>query len=131
MPVTDNIADFITRIRNAGAAGHKTVEVPSSNLKLAIAEILKENGYIADYEKIDDGLQGVIRISLKYYNKQHVIKDLTRISKPGRRVYVASDQIPRVKYGLGTSIISTSKGVMSDKQARKQNVGGEVLITVW
>jgi small subunit ribosomal protein S8 len=131
MPVTDKISDFITRIRNAGAAGHKTVEAPYSNLKFAIAEILKDNGYIADVEKIDDGVQGTIKLTLKYYQKQPVIKELKRISKPGRRVYVPADQIPRVKNGLGTAIISTSQGVVSDKQARKQNVGGEVLITVW
>jgi small subunit ribosomal protein S8 len=131
MPVTDNIADFITRIRNAGAAGHKTVETPCSNLKLAIAEILKDNGYIAEYEKIEDGIQGVIKVTLKYFNKQHVIKELIRISKPGRRVYVPSDKLPRVRNGLGTAVISTSRGVMSDKQARKNNIGGEVLLTVW
>lgn len=131
MPVTDNIADFITRIRNAGAAGHKTVESPCSSLKMAIAEILKDNGYIADYEKIDDGIQGSIKLTLKYYNKQHVIKELIRVSKPGRRVYVASDKLPRVRNGLGTAVISTSIGVMSDKQARKSNVGGEILLTVW
>lgn len=131
MPVTDKISDFITRIRNAGAAGHKTVDAQYSNLKFAIAEILKDYGYIANVEKIDDNVQGTIRMTLKYYNKQPVIHELTRISKPGRRVYVPADQIPRVKNGLGTAIISTSKGVMSDKRARKENVGGEVLITVW
>ncbi len=131
MPVTDKISDFITRIRNAGAAGHKFVEAPYSNLKFAIAEILTDNGYIADVEKIDDGVQGTIKLTLKYYQKQPVIKELKRISKPGRRVYVPADQIPRVKNGLGTAIISTSKGVVSDKQARKDNIGGEVLITVW
>ena len=131
MPVTDKISDFITRIRNAGAAGHKTVEAPYSNLKFAIAEILKDNGFIADVEKIDDGVQGTIKLTLKYYQKQPVIKELKRVSKPGRRVYVPADKLPRVKNGLGTAIISTSKGVLSDKQARKENVGGEVLITVW
>ena len=131
MPVTDNISDFITRIRNAGAAGHKTVDTPCSNQKLAIAEILKDNGFIADYEKIDDGVQGTVRVTLKYYNKQPVIRELIRISKPGRRVYVSSDNLPRVRNGLGTAVISTSKGVVSDKQAKKMNVGGEVLLTVW
>jgi small subunit ribosomal protein S8 len=131
MPVTDKISDFITRIRNAGAAGHKTVEAPYSNLKQAVAEILKDNGYIADYEKVENGVQSTIKLTLKYYNKQPVIRELKRVSKPGRRVYVPSDQLPRVRNGLGTAIISTSRGVVSDKQARKLNVGGEVLITVW
>lgn len=131
MPVTDKISDFITRIRNAGSAGHKTVDAPYSKLKYAIAEILKDNGYIADLEKIDDSVQGTLRLKLKYYNKQPVIRELKRISKPGRRIYVSADRLPRVKNGLGTAIISTSIGVMSDKQARKKNVGGEVLITVW
>jgi small subunit ribosomal protein S8 len=131
MPVTDKISDFITRIRNAGAAGHKTVEAPYSNLKKAIAGILKDNGYIADYEKVENGVQSTIKLTLKYYNKQPVIRELKRVSKPGRRVYVPSDQLPRVRNSLGTAIISTSRGVLSDKQARKLNVGGEVLITVW
>ena len=131
MPVTDKISDFITRIRNAGIAGHKTVDAPYSKLKYAIAEILKDNGFIADLEKIEDSVQGTLRLSLKYYNKQPVIRELKRISKPGRRVYKPADQLPRVKNGLGVAIISTSIGVMSDKQARKKNVGGEVLITVW
>jgi small subunit ribosomal protein S8 len=131
MPVTDTIADFITRIRNAGSAGHKTVECPCSNLKMAVAVILKEQGYIADYEKIDDGLQGSIKVTLKYYNKQHVIKELIRISKPGRRIYMPADKLPRVRNGLGTAVISTSRGVLSDKQARKLNIGGEILLSVW
>jgi len=132
MPVTDTIADFITRIRNAGAAGHKTVESPCSKLRLAVAEILKEQGYVADYSKIeDDGPQGKITVTLKYYNKQHVIKELIRISKPGRRVYAPADKLPRVRNGLGTAIISTSRGVVSDKSARRLNIGGEVLLTVW
>lgn len=131
MPVTDTIADFITRIRNAGAAGHKTVEAPYSNTKFAIAGILKEQGYIADCEKIEDGLQGSIKLTLKYYNKEHVIKDVTRISTPGRRVYVPADKLPRVHNGLGTAVISTSKGVMTEKQARILNIGGEILLTIW
>ncbi len=131
MPVTDKISDFITRIRNAGVAGHKTVEAPYSNLKQAIAEILKDNGFIADYEKVENGVHSTIKLTLKYYNKQPVIRELKRISKPGRRVYVPSDRLPRVKNGLGTAIVSTSQGVVSDKQARNMNVGGEVLITVW
>lgn len=131
MPVTDTIADFITRIRNAGAAGHKTVDSPCSGIRLAIAAILKDQGYIADFEKIEDGLQGEIRVTLKYYNKQHVIKELIRISKPGRRIYAPADNLPRVRNGLGTAVISTSRGVLSDKSARKLNVGGEILLTVW
>lgn len=131
MPVTDTIADFITRIRNAGSAGHKTVECPCSSLKMAVAAILKDQGYIADYEKIEDGLQGSIKVTLKYYNKQHVIKELIRISKPGRRIYMPADKLPRVRNGLGTAVISTSRGVLSDKQARKLNVGGEILLSVW
>lgn len=131
MPVTDKISDFLTRIRNAGAAKHKTVDIPCSNMKLELAKILKENGYIADYEKIDDNVQGTIRISLRYYRRDHAIKELIRISTPGRRFYVPADKLPRVRNGLGISIISTSRGVLSDKQARKLNVGGEVLCTIW
>ncbi len=131
MPVTDKIADFLTRIRNAGAAKHKTVDIPASRLKMDIASILKENGYIADFEKIDDSVQGTIRITLRYYQREHAIREMKRISKPGRRAYASADQLPRVRNGLGISIISTSKGVMSDKQARKYNVGGEVLCTIW
>ncbi len=131
MPVTDKIADLLTRIRNAGAANHKTVDVPASRLKMDITAILKDNGYIADFEKIDDSVQGTIRITLRYYQRKHAIKEMKRVSKPGRRAYAPADQLPRVRNGLGISIISTSKGVMSDKQARKLNVGGEVLCTIW
>lgn len=131
MPVTDKISDFLTRIRNAGAAKHKTVDIPCSKLKLDIAKILKENGFIADYEKVEDNVQGTIRVALRYFKREHAIKELKRVSTPGRRYYVPADRLPRVRNGLGISIISTSKGVLSDKQARKLNVGGEVLCTIW
>ncbi|MGQ9818797.1 MAG: 30S ribosomal protein S8 [Candidatus Kapaibacteriales bacterium] len=131
MPVTDVIGDFLTRIRNAGNAHHKTVDVPYSKLKEAICEILKDNGYIADFFKIQSNVQGTIRISLKYFNREPVIREFKRISKPGRRIYVGVDEIPRVKNGLGIAILSTSRGIMTDKTARKLNVGGELLFTVW
>ncbi len=131
MPVTDSIADLITRIRNAGRAGKLTTEAPASNLKLAIVKILKEQGYIADYEKIDEGPQGVIKIKLRYYQREPAIREIKRISKPGRRVYAKADRLPRINNGLGIAIISTSKGVMTDKEARRQRVGGEVLCSVW
>jgi len=131
MPVTDTVADFLTRIRNAGQAKHKTTEAPASKLKLGVAKILKEQGFIADYEFIDDGLQGKISVTLRYYKRQPAIREMKKISKPGRRVYTSSGNIPRVNNGLGIAIISTSKGVMTDKEARKQNIGGEVLCTIW
>lgn len=131
MPVTDKIADFLTRIRNAGAAKHQTVDIPCSKLKMDIAAILKDNGFINDFEKISDSVQGTIRVSLKYYRREHAIKEMIRVSKPGRRLYSPADKLPRVRNGLGICIISTSKGVLSDKQARKLNVGGEVLCTIW
>lgn len=131
MPVTDVIADFLTRIRNASAARHKEVEIPFSKLKMAICEILKDQGYIEDFEKIEDNVQGTIRIKLKYYNREPVIRELKRISKPGRRIYVNAREIPRVKNGLGIAVLSTSRGIMTDKMARKLNIGGELLFTVW
>lgn len=131
MPVTDKISDFLTRIRNASNARHKTVDIPFSGYKLAIAKILKEQGFIADYKKIEDSVQGTIRINLKYYNGAPVIRETIRQSKPGRRMYAPVEKLPRVRNGLGLSIISTSHGVMSDKEARKLNVGGEVLFTIW
>ncbi len=131
MPVTDQIGDFLTRIRNAGSAGHKTVDAPASKMKANIAELLKDQGYIEDYEKIEDGVQGTIRVTLKYYKRQPVIRKITRVSKPGRRIYVSSDKLPRVYNGLGIAIMSTSKGVITGKQAKKLNVGGEVVCTVW
>lgn len=131
MPVTDTISDFLTRIRNASKAKHKTVDVPYSNLKFAIAQILKDQGYVTDCAKIEDNVQGTIRMTLRYYNREPAIKEMIRASKPGRRLYAPSTKLPRVRNGLGLSIISTSKGVMSDKEARKQNVGGEILFTIW
>jgi small subunit ribosomal protein S8 len=131
MPVTDQISDFLTRIRNAGTAGHKTVDSPNSHIRYHIAEILKDQGYVTDVEKIDEGPQGTIRVTLRYYKRMPAIKKVVRISKPGRRVYSGVDDLPRVYNGLGIAIVSTSHGVMTAKQARKLNVGGEVLCTVW
>lgn len=131
MPVTDSIADFITRIRNAGQAGHKYVDAPASKIKLGVAEILKDQGFIQDYEFVDDGIQGKIKITLRYYKRQPVIKNIKRLSKPGRRIYSSVDKLPRVNNGLGIAIISTSKGVMTSKQAKNLNIGGELLCSVW
>jgi len=132
MVMTDPIADLLTRIRNANTVMHKTVEVPASKMKLGIVEILKEEGYIKDYEFIADGKQGIIRIYLKYGpNKEKVITGIKRISKPGLRVYVGKNEIPKVLGGLGTAVISTSKGLMTDKKARKQGLGGEVVCYIW
>ena len=132
MQITDPIADMLTRIRNAGTAKHETVDVPASKMKKSIAEILLNEGYIKNYQVIDDGTQGIIRITLKYLpGKEKAIQGLRRVSKPGLRVYAGADELPRVLKGLGIAIISTSKGVMTDKQARKEHVGGEVLAFVW
>ena len=132
MQITDRIADMLTRIRNANSAKHETVDVPASNMKKAIAEILNNEGYIKSYQIIDDGKQGVIRIALKYgNNKEKVISGLKRVSKPGLRIYAGAEELPRVLKGLGIAIVSTSKGVMTDKEARKLNIGGEVLAFVW
>ncbi|MBQ9313889.1 MAG: 30S ribosomal protein S8 [Clostridia bacterium] len=131
MNITDPIADMLTRIRNANAQRHETVDVPASKLKKSIAEILFEEGYIKGYEEIEDGVQGTIRISLKYVNKQKVIAGLKRISKPGLRVYATKDELPKVLGGLGIALISTSKGIMIDKKARQEGIGGEVLAFVW
>ncbi|HEY8343158.1 MAG TPA: 30S ribosomal protein S8 [Calditerricola sp.] len=132
MVMTDPIADMLTRIRNANMVLHDMVEVPASKLKREIAEILKREGYIRDVEYIDDGKQGILRIFLKYGpNNERVITGIKRISKPGLRVYAKKDEIPRVLGGLGIAILSTSKGVMTDKEARKANVGGEVICYVW
>ena len=132
MQITDPIADMLTRIRNANSARHLSVDIPASNLKKSIAEILLEEGYIKNYQIIDDGKQGIIRISLKYAeNKEKVISGIKRISKPGLRIYAGKDELPRVLRGLGIAIISTSKGIMTDKKARKENVGGEVLAFIW
>ena len=132
MQITDPIADMLTRIRNAGSARHETVDVPNSKMKKAIAEILLEEGYIKSFQLIDDGTQGVIRITLKYLpGKETAIQGLRRVSKPGLRVYAGADELPQVLRGLGIAIISTSKGIMTDKKARAQHVGGEVLAFVW
>ena len=129
MHITDPIADMLTRIRNANSAKHETVDVPASNMKKSIAQILLDEGYIKNYQLIDDGTQGIIRITLKYVqpNKEKVITGLRRVSKPGLRVYAGADEMPRVIKGLGIAIVSTSKGVMTDKAARAAHVGGEVL----
>ena len=131
MQITDAIADMLTRIRNAGNAGHPTVEVPASNLKKAIAQILLDEGYIAGFDVTEDNKQGIIKITLKYSGKKHVISGIKRISKPGLRAYADKENLPNVLGGLGIAIISTSKGVMTDKKARKLGVGGEVLAYVW
>ena len=132
MQITDPIADMLTRIRNANSAKHDTVDIPASNMKKAIAAILQEEGYIKNFQIIDDGTQGVIRVALKYNaGKEAVISGLRRVSKPGLRVYAGADELPRVLKGLGIAIISTSKGVMTDKKAREAHVGGEVLAFVW
>ena len=131
MHITDPIADMLTRIRNANTAKHPTVDVPASNMKKAIAQILLVEGYIKNFQLIDDGTQGVIRITLKYNGSEKVISGLRRVSKPGLRVYAGADELPRVLRGLGIAIISTSKGVMTDKAARAQHIGGEVLAFVW
>ena len=132
MQITDPIADMLTRIRNANNAKHDTVDVPASNMKKAIAQILLDEGYIKNFQLIDDGTQGVIRVTLKYNaGKEKVLSGLRRVSKPGLRVYAGADELPRVLRGLGTAIVSTSKGVMTDKKAREAHVGGEVLAFIW
>ena len=132
MQITDPVADMLTRIRNANTAKHESVDVPASNLKKAIAQILLDEGYIKSFEVVEDGTQGIIRIQLKYLaGKEMVISGLRRVSKPGLRVYAGADELPRVLKGLGIAIISTSKGVMTDKKARANHVGGEVLAFVW
>ena len=130
--VTDTIADMLTRIRNANQMRYTEVKVPASKLKIELARILKEEGFIKDYKVCDENVQGMIYLTLKYgENKERVITGLKRISKPGLRVYAKADEVPRVLNGLGIAIISTSKGIMTDKDARKQNLGGEVLAYIW
>lgn len=132
MVLTDPIADFLTRIRNANMAKHDSVEIPASNIKKSLTEILKQEGFIRDYEVTEDGKQGVIKITLKYGpNGERVISGLKRISKPGLRNYVSADNLPKVLNGLGIAIISTSAGILTDKEAREKNVGGEVIAYVW
>ena len=133
MQITDPIADMLTRIRNANNAKHDTVDVPASNMKKSIAQILLDEGYIKNFQIINDGTQGVIRITLKYLQpgKEKALTGLRRVSKPGLRVYAGAEELPRVLHGLGIAIVSTSKGVMTDKKAREAHVGGEVLAFVW
>ena len=133
MQITDPIADLLTRIRNASTAKHPSVEIPASNMKKAIAQILVDEGYVKEYKVIEDGKQGVIRITLKYQgpSRTPVLMGLRRVSKPGLRIYSSSEDMPKVMKGIGTAIVSTSKGVMTDKAARKENVGGEVLAFIW
>lgn len=132
MQITDAIADLLTRIRNASTAKHETVDVPASNMKKAITQILLDEGYIKSFTVVEDGKQGVIRIVLKYSaGKTPVITGLRRVSKPGLRIYTNCEEMPQVRRGLGVAILSTSKGVMTDKEAKKQNVGGEVLAYIW
>ena len=132
MQITDSIADMLTRIRNANAAKHDTVKIPASNMKKAIAQILVDEGYIKSFKVEDDGKQGVIEIALKYgQNKTAAITGLRRVSKPGLRIYSGCEDMPKVMKGLGIAIVSTSKGIMTDKDARKANVGGEVLAFIW
>ena len=132
MTMTDPIADMLTRIRNANMVGHKTVDIPASNMKKSIAEILNEEGYIENYEIIEDGKQGIIRITMKYgSNNERVISGLKKISKPGLRGYAKRNEVPKVLGGLGIAIISTSNGVISDKKARQLGVGGEVICYIW
>ena len=129
--MTDPIADMLARIRNAGHAGHKRVDMPVSKLKAEIARILKENHFVHDYKVLDDGRHGVLRIYLKYHEDRPVIRGIERLSRPGRRRYAGAADLPKVRNGLGTAIISTSQGVMSDREARENNVGGEVLAAIW
>jgi small subunit ribosomal protein S8 len=129
--MTDPIADMLARIRNASRAGHKRVDMPVSKLKAEIARILKENAFIHDYKVLDDGRHGVLRLYLKYHEGAPVIRELQRVSKPGRRQYAGVAELPRIRNGLGMAIVSTSRGVMSDRDARKNNVGGEILAAIW
>ena len=131
MSLTDPVADMLTRIRNACSAGHRRVDMPVSKLKTEIARLLKENHYIHDFKLLDDGRFGVLRLYLKYYQEKPVIRELRRISKPGLRKYVGVEEIPRVRNGLGMAMLSTSRGVLTDREARAAKVGGEVIAYVW
>ena len=133
MQISDTIADMLTRIRNANSAKHETVDIPASNMKKAIAQILVDEGYVKEFKVIEDGKQGIIRITLKYQgaSRTPVLMGLRRVSKPGLRIYSSSEDMPKVMKGIGTAIVSTSKGVMTDKEARKAGVGGEVLAYIW
>jgi small subunit ribosomal protein S8 len=129
--MTDPIADMLTRLRNASQAKHKRVDMPVSRLKAEIARILKENHFIHDFKVLDDGAHGLLRVYLKYYEDKPVIRNVERVSRPGRRIYKGAAELPRIRSGLGIAIVSTSKGMMSDRQARAQKVGGEVMALVW
>ena len=131
MSLTDPVADMLTRVRNACSAGHRRVDMPVSKLKTEMARLLRDNHFIADYKVLDDGAHGVLRLYLKYHNEAPVIRELKRVSTPGLRRYVKSREIPRVKNGLGMAIVSTSRGLMSDREARTQNLGGELVAVVW
>ena len=133
MQITDTIADMLTRIRNANSAKHESVDIPASNMKKAIAQILVDEGYVKGFQVIEDGKQGIIRMTLKYEgaSRTPVLSGLKRVSKPGLRIYSGCEEMPKVMKGIGTAIVSTSKGVMTDKEARKQHVGGEVLAFIW
>lgn len=131
MNVTDPIADMLTRIRNANSQKHDTVDIPYSKVKKAISDILVEEGFVKSQEVLQDGIKKTIRLTLKYENKTRVLQGLKRISKPGLRIYANSEELPRVLNGLGIAVISTSKGIMADKKARKENIGGEVLAYIW
>ncbi len=133
MQISDTIADMLTRIRNANSAKHETVDIPASNMKKAIAQILVDEGYVKEFKVIEDGKQGIIRVALKYQgaSRTPVLQGLRRVSKPGLRIYSSCEDMPKVMKGIGTAIVSTSKGVMTDKAARKANVGGEVLAFIW
>jgi small subunit ribosomal protein S8 len=131
MSLTDPVADMLTRIRNACSAGHRRVDMPVSKLKTEVARLLRDNHYIADYKVLDDGAHGVLRLYLKYHNESPVIRELKRVSTPGLRRYVKSREIPRVRNGLGMAIVTTSRGLMSDRDARTQNLGGELVAVVW
>jgi small subunit ribosomal protein S8 len=131
MSMTDPVADLLTRVRNGYAAGHRRVDVPSSKLKVELARILRENHFITDYRVIEDGGRGVLRLVLRYHNDKPVIREVKRVSAPGLRRYVKCRELPRVRSGLGIAIVSTPRGLMSDRDARAQNLGGELLATVW
>ena len=132
MAMTDPLADLLTRVRNAGLAKHASISLPSSNLKVAVADVLKESGFIKNYKVLSDNKQGIVKVYLSYdESRQNIIHEIKRVSKPGCRVYVGKDEIPQVKNGYGIAILSTSKGVMDDKAAREAQVGGEVLCTLW
>ena len=131
MSMTDPVADMLTRVRNACTAGHRRVDMPVSRLKTEMARLLRDNHYIADFKVLDDGAHGVLRLYLKYHNESPVIRELKRVSTPGLRRYVKSREIPRVKNGLGMAIVSTSRGLMSDREARAQQLGGELVAVVW